>query len=705
MAKGKPGPTRSKPDPADQVLMDLAGDILSDFFFDPDHESDYHAGVGPRRGMPQAEITAVAELTLDLEDGGECEVSIGALPTAMAFRVSIAHPKFAAAVEGLWDFEQEELHKAKIVSRTGATKAIIAGCDDIFEAIESADLDGEELDDLLAAVEDLSEHPRIGDDPREPPQATPQDRGRVRTIAKKLSGNVERGPSAEDASWLEETPQVLPVITDLLVSEASGGERPRDEAMVSACQALLVRQLEYVRYRQDAGWEWASSMLTEYQQRLIELGNLKTLPLEDWFAMAGAMTTARVPVSREVQIALADAGLTTEELEPTDDMISMLRALLDQMGSLVSSPEELVQGLRETAAVMPGDVRSFLTTEMALSAKQVLRDAVPLMLLDPEPAVRRNAALALDQSARPATLSPDALRRTVILRNWLPPADRPPVDAAIRKARLAGVEIGRWPESSTTLEFQATMIDGSGAQSLLAIERAGSKGVFAGVLLRHGEGVVDAWGQPDTPKRDISSMLRDAKLQGIFTQVRKQYVETMVQHAIGTAVEAGNVPPSGLLAISEMIGGADWKDRRLDIAYEAERLWQGLPSADRTSTGVTAAFARGLDWMENDQIILSWFEDGPAVRDALAPFARHDRAGMMDRLLTEILPKRQPEWAERFVLMAMWCENAIDPDQQARAVDLIQVAHALIEGIPMAEIPIMRAIAERTLMAVLTGSW
>ncbi|OIQ63341.1 hypothetical protein GALL_551180 [mine drainage metagenome] len=319
--------------------------------------------------------------------------------------------------------------------------------------------------------------------------------------------------------------------------------------------------------------------------------------------------------------------------------------------------------------------------------------------------MRRNAALALEQSAHPETLSPAALRRAITVRNWLPPADRPALDSAIRKARLAGVEIGSWPVPGAVQEFYASMIDGSGAQSLLAVDRAGKKGVFAGLLIRHGEGVADAWGGSDVPRREIATMLREVKLQSTFVQVGRSYLDLMAQHAIGTAVEAGTAPPDGLLSFAELAGGADWKDRRLDIAAEAERMWQDLAPEARSAEGVAAAFTRGLTWMEDDRIIQSWFEDGPAIRDALAGFARNDRAGMMGVVLNQILPAARAQWAERFVLMAMWCEGAIDPKYRKRAADLIPVARALTGDVPIPEIPIMTVIANQTLMAVVSEAW
>jgi hypothetical protein len=200
-------------------------------------------------------------------------------------------------------------------------------------------------------------------------------------------------------------------------------------------------------------------------------------------------------------------------------------------------------------------------------------------------------------------------------------------------------------------------------------------------------------------------LLREAQLEGIFTQVRKPYVDAMVQHAIGTAVAAGQAPSEGVLTIAELVGGADWKDRRLDINEESERLWNELPEMDRTPAAVDAAFERGLTWMARDQLIGSWFEDGPKVRDALAPLSRNDMAGMVDVVMNDVLPPTRALWAERFVLMAMWCQAAVDAKYRSRARDLIPVAHALTGETPLSDIPIMGLIAGQTVRAVLEGAW
>ena len=74
----------------------------------------------------------------------------------------------------------------------------------------------------------------------------------------------------------------------------------------------------------------------------------------------------------------------------------------------------------------------------------MLREAVPLLLLDPEPMVRQAAAAVLEQVASPETFSPVMLRRTLLIRNWVPEAEREAIDRLARKMRVKGVTCAQW---------------------------------------------------------------------------------------------------------------------------------------------------------------------------------------------------------------------------------------------------------------------
>jgi hypothetical protein len=693
----------AKPDPTDALLIDLAGKLLSDYFFDPDLEEEYKTILSTAK-LAGEDSVLLEEYTIDLFDG-ECDVRVEALKTWTAFRVSASYGAFSMTVEGLWSFEQETLQQAKVVARTGNGDEIEAAVEDLLEELEGPDLDDEEMADLMSALEDESEAPLIGDDPAEPPDATGLERSRIKTIAKRLARTSTPELNLEDRTWLEQTPQTLPVITENLVAAASADPKRRDDNQVAAYMEMLSLQLEFVRYRLDRGWDWAVQMLDDYQQTLIELAESKKIPRDDWFRMAAALSEARVPISDETQTALAAAGFEAEDVGPPEEMQAMLRGFLDELANMLASPFEVIETLKSPSALMPASLRGFLATELTLSPHAKLRDAVPLMLLDDDSVVRRDAAAALEQSAQLDTLSSDALRRTIVIRNWIPAADRPAVDTMVRKARIAGVEIGSWPPPAPDLEYHATMIDGSGAQSILAVSRLGRKGMFAGLLLRHGSGVVDAWADTDLVRSKVNRLLKEAKLGGIFTQVDKGYVDAVIQHAIAVGVEHNAVPPEALLEVAEAVGGSEWKDRRLDLRTEADRLFGELRESERSAEGIAALYQHGLEWMSDDPIIGSWFEDGPEVSKKLGRLARTDRTGMLAVVTNEVLPPERPVWAERFLLMALWAHASTEPKYRNRAPDLVAVAHALLGDEPIESVPIMGLIAVQTVRAFLEGGW
>jgi hypothetical protein len=703
MAKRTSVPPATETDEIDDSLILLAEMLLSDHFFDPDKELAYKQKLSANRPNGTAGVL-LDEETLETPDG-DCDLRIEALRTWTHFRVVLSTPTFSATVEGTWSFDNEELKRTK-VTRNGDPEVIEAAVEAMIEAIEEADPDDEEFADFMASLdeEDDEDVALIGDDPTEPPEATALDRSRVKAIAKRLARKPDAELCVEDRSWLEQTPQTFPVIADLLVDAARAAKR--DDGFILAYQVLLALQMEFVRYRQDRGWEWADDMLGTFQQRLIALGKDATISRDDWFLMCTALTQARVPISDAVQMALADAGFTpADDLGPPEEMMRTLRGFMDELANMVSSPFEVIHSLQNAGAMLPAMLRNFMATELALSPHSVLRDAVPLMLLDEDAMVRKGAAAALEQTARPETMSADTLRRAIILRNWIPAADRSPLDAAIRKARLAGVEIGAWPPASPDLEFHASTIDGSGAQSVLVASRTGKKGFFGGVLFRHGTGVVDTWADPDLSRGKINKLLREAQMSAPHVRVDKTFVDTMVQHAIGSALEQENVPPAMLLEMAEYLGGAEWKDRRLDIKTEADRLFDALDPEDRTPEGINAGFARGLEWMADDEVFGTWYEDGPQVQQALAKLPRTDQVGMTTLVMTDILPGKREAWAERFLMMALWSQAASEPRQRAKARDLVLVAHALAGDEPVDAIPILAVIAMQTVRAKLLGGW
>ena len=74
-------------------------------------------------------------------------------------------------------------------------------------------------------------------------------------------------------------------------------------------------------------------------------------------------------------------------------------------------------------------------------------------------------------------------------------------------------------------------------------------------------------------------------------------------------------------------------------------------------------------------------------------------------IVNDVVAENRVQWAERFVLMGMWCQAASDAKQRRMARGLVTTAFALVNDTPLTEIPAMTVIAVNTLEAEATGSW
>ena len=78
---------------------------------------------------------------------------------------------------------------------------------------------------------------------------------------------------------------------------------------------------------------------------------------------------------------------------------------------------------------------------------------------------------------------------------------------------------------------------------------------------------------------------------------------------------------------------------------------------------------------------------------------------MIGTVMTEILPEQRAEWAERFLVLALWSKASADAKQRIKARDLVLVAHALVGDGPLGAVPAMTVIARNTVRAMLLGAW
>ncbi len=703
MAKSTRTPT-PRNDQTNEALLELAEAMLDEHFSDIDdcdaYESLYGSGRGRRKPVP---VTTLTES--EFEAGGSAAVMTGAKRTE--FTIRMVHPKFQATVAMVYQPDDGEVLSAQVAvftgSRKDANRVLEKWLDEIltFDEDDVAAMFGLEEDD-----DDGDDQPFFGENPGAPPPPTPADAARIKRLAGSIARSLkeESGPrlSDDDQAWFESSPQTLwPILDGAL---ASCTAKRRDDHLVAAFHFLLGAQLELIRYRIESGWDWAKAMADTYQERIVRIADTPGLQSDDWLEMVSALGRAKIEIHPDLRERLGD---TAEGFQPEDmpeELMGAMHAMLAQIAEQAPTAFDVVEAITDSGLVMPPGLMAFLVHEMARSPHAKLREAVPLMLLHQDRDVRQAAATVLEQIASPDVVSPESLRRMIAVRNWLPEAERPGLDQAIRKARLKDVACAQWPAAADIVTVAST-IDGSGAQSLLITTRTGRTSVFAGLLLKQGFGLRDTWFEPEQPRRETNNILTQIRLKTPVADLDRRYLDIAVQHAIATGLREGRVPTANLLRVAEYAGGAEWRDRLIDVPSEAEELFAGLEAAARTPAAIEASLRRSAAWLTGEAFAESWFEDDPTIRAVVARAPRRDRKAAIQLLLTEGLPPGRLVWAERMVLLGLWAGAAKEKASKTLGPDFITLAHVLAGDRPLEDIPFMVGVAEKTVMVARSARW
>ncbi len=209
-------------------------------------------------------------------------------------------------------------------------------------------------------------------------------------------------------------------------------------------------------------------------------------------------------------------------------------------------------------------------------------------------------------------------------------------------------------------------------------------------------------------RREIDEVFGESRQRTPMAMTGRDYLDVMVQHHIARGLVMGNLPHAAVVEIAEAIGAVDWKGRGLDVAAEIERRFAGLAAERRNSDAITASLRRSGAWLAKSPMVASWFEDDAAIRPLAGGIARLNPQRGVQRVLEDILPARREIWAERLLLTTLWLQagsSVAAPADDERWQDCALLAHELLAGRKLAELPAMVVIAERSIAAARANRW
>ncbi len=497
----------------------------------------------------------------------------------------------------------------------------------------------------------------------------------------------------------------FPLLQLLLMRYAPDGRQRTVPPQYAACLDLLEEGITQIRYSVERSRPAAVAMAEQIQTEIAKQAFRPQVDVRVQQDLILALHSAKLELHPDIREKAADvadyyAQFSTGKRAP--DLDGLLERLVRE--TRPRDAFDLLEPVLAEMAVMPPDGRIVLSASMLASSQSLLNELAMLMLLHPNREVRTRLPDLYREPGCIGKLSPLGLRRLIGLRNWLPALERAGVDVLIEAARRAGITSARLPRTEP-VGVQVSPFDGSGGQVACLAVKDRRRYRIESVLVRQGDGVREAFSQRDLTKRELDSMGRRMAEASGTLRVDGDYLNRMLRHFIAVGLDRGTPPPPQLLSTNEWAGGGFWTPEHVAPADEIERLKATDPGAF-TPERTQRVLVNAGTWPEALAFASSWFEDDARVEALL-----NERLGGPERwlerlpqaviaLLDDVLEQKRDIWTERLLWMALWSAAcSARPPPPVPWQDFLVIAMVLQQGVALAEIPLMHAIAERSVQS------
>lgn len=487
---------------------------------------------------------------------------------------------------------------------------------------------------------------------------------------------------------LDEEPEHVFDLVDLLAKEGKK-KRPND-GMINAYSFLLMHGLEMLRYAVDRKDAATIALVARLRQHLIEAGGTGRMTPPILLLVLHQFTAAKLDIGDDLRALVqtlmehdGDARAACQRGDGADHFARMA----EQCGG---DPFAIHACLDEIADAMPADGRAAAAMAALAHEEQAVREAAVGFLLDGSGEARGKLVERLELAAPHGFVSPTMLRRMIAVRNWLPAGDRVGLDKAIAAARKQSIDCAPWPRP-VVQQVLCSGIDGSGAFTVLVIAEQAGKPLVAGVLVKRGFGVRDAWVRREASIADLHQLVEHVAGEIGLSETSLDYARIVCRQALAMGVAAGQPPPFALLDYAEAAGLVDLAPDALPADKLVADLLTDADAARLSAAAVKETLRQSADWLEEHPTLETWFEE--SVAKGIGG-KRASHATQVAYLLAGPLHANRRRWAELAAWTALSLKHRRTPgDWQGFAI----LARELLGKRPLDEIGLMQSIAETTI--------
>ena len=517
------------------------------------------------------------------------------------------------------------------------------------------------------------------------------DRKALTRIAKVVATEMDAGHvSAAIPRALEPLDGKPEHVLDLVDLMAKEGLRKRpNEGLIGSYSFILAHSLERLRYAVERNDRAIIALVERLRQHLLEDGNRGRISPPILMVILHQFASAKLEIGDALRELLHRLMEHDEEARAAvargegDDHFAHIAEMMD------NDPFAIHAYLDESMESLPQEMRAGLVMATFGEDVPAVREASLGFLLSKSGEARQKLAELITLAVSRGLVSATMLRRLIMLRNWLPATDRAGLDKAIKAARKKGVGCAPAPQVEV-VGVLASGVDGSGGLTALVVTKDGRNSALAGLLIKQGFGIRDAWVRRGLPKKELREILQHVGNDVGLAPSSAEYVSAIVRQALAINLETGNMPPFGALDFAETSGLVELHPAAMTVDTLVADLVAGIDPARLSTTAIATTLGHSGDWLHAHPTLATWFEDNVTK---LIGSKRAPRAKQMAALFAGPLQARRRRWAELAAWMALSLKHQGNADWQGFAI----LANELLGTRPVEEIGLMRVIAATTL--------
>ncbi|QDA35801.1 YecA family protein (plasmid) [Paracoccus liaowanqingii] len=455
---------------------------------------------------------------------------------------------------------------------------------------------------------------------------------------------------------------------------------------------LLGAALDEARMARENGRQQGKLFIDSLETHLSMLVVTGILTFRGRLAVSRAWVLAGLTPPESLALQEVAFNEVVRESQDPADFGSLLDSLVGPLIQEDGGSSALYSMFAEMFPTMAPGAREALVRVVVGRPPEIYAELGCGWLLDASAEIRSGAVEGLFNRLASGQLSAEVLARLTILRSWLTDAVvRDRLDGLVRDAMRKGIASAISKPKRKLHRVVASLVDGSGTQSMAATVQTGSSRSVALVLLKQGFGVKDAYVLPcasATEQRAIMARITD-EIEAF--DVSPKYMAQAIGLAVAEGLEAGLAPVPGLVDVVQSCSLVGL--RPLSASVEAIL---GLADPDGRIAGLPVQ-ARGRlitasqYWVDQYPMLAIWFEDSDETVAGLESAKSHTA---LTRSMWSVLEARRAHWAAVIARNALLL-SAIGADD---ADTFIAVASALMHGRDLKKIPVMKFICDQSII-------